>query len=91
MKTKYIVVTNGPGELETMIIFPETTIHKHMAEGARVARAGRPVSAGFLSITTDKKDRPRVSAFGESESLGIKSRPEEDSRLAAETLGIFRS
>lgn len=90
MKTKYIVTSDGPGGLETMFIFPEHIVHKHMADGARVARGGRPVSAGFLSITTDKKDRPRVAAFGESESLGIKSRPEEDTALAADTLGIFR-
>ena len=42
-----------------------------------------PISAGFISFTTDKFGNPTCECYGESVSLGfLKSIPEEDSKLA---------
>ena len=60
---KYIIVkTRDNGEYP--IIFPLRVTHKQMA-----TRNGEPISAGFVN--------DRLECFGESDSLGIKSRPED--------------
>jgi hypothetical protein len=50
-----------------------------------------PISAGFISFTTDKFGNPSCECYGESVSLGfLKSNPEEDSKLAnLQILGTF--
>lgn len=68
---KYIVYRNGDGD-EVIETFPTTTIHAAYAAQRGVAPA-RIVSAGFV---TGQKE-----CFGASSSLGIASRPRQDSAL----------
>lgn len=66
MLLKYIMVRGCP------IIFDETQTHAEVA-------AGRDVdSAGFVIINADK-DKILVECYGKSMSLGIKSKPAQDS------------
>jgi len=66
---KYIIVRDRE-EQEAAIIFPDRIIHR---EVARIHRASgtRVVSAGFCVIGEV------VRAWGESESLNMKSRPQD--------------
>jgi hypothetical protein len=41
-----------------------------------------PISAGFISIGAEGRHEPKCSCHGESVSLKLKSRPEEDTELA---------
>jgi len=78
---KYIVTTQDAG-MEEIFIFPESVPHNIMAESIshmrdqswgsweRVTR--KPISAGFIRWG---------KCTGESESLSLKSRPDEDTRL----------
>ncbi|MBT4130952.1 MAG: hypothetical protein HOD58_06255 [Gammaproteobacteria bacterium] len=82
---KYICTINSEGK-EEIFTFPATINHDAMAESIsgiknhthgdweRVLRD--PVSAGF--VDADSK------CYGESESLGIESRPEDSALLAAQ-------
>lgn len=85
MHQKYIILSDGRHEYP--VIFSNLLIHKEVAEGCRRGCGRRSewlevVGAGFFYLMPD--DRATlgcsVEAFGESESLGIKSRP-EDSKL----------
>ena len=68
MKNKYIIVHDGIEE--TPVLFEETLIHKYVASGHPV------VSGGFFEV-----DGEGIIAYGESTSLGVKSRPIEDANL----------
>lgn len=74
--TKYIVV-EGEFGMESIFIFPYHVAHADAATGRDV------ISAGFLSIQGGK-----VNCFGESISLDMKSRGEEDTFLASRALGL---
>jgi hypothetical protein len=72
MKLKYVMGAYGP------VIFPETYTHSDIADGVK----GEIKSAGFLFLAYDKKEERFVShAHGQSISLGLKSDPENDSRI----------
>lgn len=76
---KYIIFT-GTLHAEP-VIFPMVQQHDDMAEALK-DRCGKPVSAGFVDITDGV-----MSAHGESDSLGISSRP-QDSQIINLFLGI---
>lgn len=81
MEKKYIVVHTMFSE--NIIIFSAVLDHKTVAGDMNV------VSAGFMDISIergwDRHQRPlniRAHCYGESKTLGIKSRPREDAILA---------
>lgn len=82
---KYVVleVTSKEVTREIPIIFPESLVHLEVATVVAVLlndngkKDVRPVSAGFISCI-DFKD---INCHGESTSLGLKSRRDEDNRL----------
>lgn len=59
------------------VIFPDILVHKEVAErvgSCKMLRGvAKPVSAGFVQFGNGGK----VQAFGESESLGLASRPQD--------------
>ena len=80
---KYVVVTeNG---IESAILFHGVLTHSEVK-----VFGGEIVSAGFFSwgIKKDECGNPIFSsrAYGDSVSLGLKSRPEIDSRLIDRTI-----
>lgn len=71
IELKYIIVELSSGQ-QYGIIFPKSLIHKDVA---RIHRAGfrHVVSAGFCDLGSNGI----MAVFGESESIGKKSRPED--------------
>lgn len=61
------------------VIIPEHVTHKQVS-----VEGGMPISAGFFTIK-----KGVVKCFGESESLKLKSRPEEDAKYIDFTLGGY--
>ena len=86
-KAKYIVYTGDHG-LEEMIIFSELQTHSDIAQRLRVT--GDIISAGFLHVGTNVSGEAQASCYGDSVSLKVKAREEEDSVLAERTLAISR-
>ena len=80
MKTKYVVFELENG-IEDMIIFSGLVQHDWMARGL-----GLIVSAGFISVHTDFGGDQLIECYGESISLNLKSRPEEDAKIAHRVL-----
>lgn len=75
MALKYLIVRkqeHGMPPEEHAIIFPAELVHKDIARCHR-AKNHAVIAAGFCRIF------PSVSAWGESESLGMKGRPEDAS------------
>lgn len=79
---KYIVFDSAETGLKA-IIFPAVIAHALMGMHRRL---GTPVSAGFAYIT--QGEVPRAQAYGESESLKLKSVPERDSKLLDQVLRL---
>lgn len=85
---KYIVVKHDGAE--KMIIFDESIMHADMA---RLMRCGKPLSAGFICITSapngdgQYSEYPRVRCYGYSESLRTGPRDQDD-MLARQTLDL---
>lgn len=77
---KYIIV-DSPRYGEYPIIFPMFIDHSTMAYSHTV------ISAGFVHITGDDY-KALSNCFGESTTLKLKSRQEEDSRLVDQLLRI---
>lgn len=88
---KYIVMeTFGADSVEEIFLFPNSVNHDCMAEVlSRIKnqtwgdwkRIGRmPVSAGFVNA--------EGTCYGESESLGLESRPSEDTELLRKTYHV---
>jgi hypothetical protein len=76
-KTKYIVTNDNE-----IIVFTELLQHSEF-------RRFEPISAGFISFGINEQGNPTCSCYGESYSLGIKSRPEEDTLLAKRQLNML--
>ena len=74
---KYIIVDNG--QWTAPIIFDEGT--QHFAVAANTP--GTVISAGFIRFTPKG-----LECYGDSFSLGIASRPEEDSKMINNLLGV---
>ena len=81
MKTKYIVFETANG-IEDMVIFSILVQHDWVARGM-----GLIVSAGFISVHTDFGGDQLIECYGESISLNLKSRPEQDAKIAHRVLG----
>lgn len=71
---KYIIVLRKG--LELPFLFPSIVNHIDMWVDVQKMN-DKVISAGFVRMSLDGK----IQAFGESESIGIKGRPEEDSAL----------
>lgn len=71
---------------DVIIIFPEYIVHRDFFRF-------NPKSAGFVEIDIEFTSPPdtdmriRFTCFGESQSLKLKSIPEEDSKLAQRQFG----
>ena len=76
---KYIIYDDDL--LDIAIVFPNHIQHNTMA----TMIGCKPISAGFVEIDGTKNDEPRAIAFGESISLGLKSRP-QDSKIIQKML-----
>lgn len=79
-KAKYIVIDTGLND--EMIIFSFTLNHNDVARNFD----GKVISAGFIQFSSEN-DEVVASCYGESVSLGIKSKPETDNIIAAQLLG----
>lgn len=64
---KYIVVEDIMGN-EVIAVFEPFLLHKDLAQNQKV------LGAGFVSLST-------MTCYGASVSLGVKSRPEADTKL----------
>ena len=75
MAIKYITVliNEGLGEQETIVVFPDFVEHRSMAMKI-VGDMDKVVAGGF--VTEDMSE-----CFGESHSLGLKTREFEDTML----------
>jgi hypothetical protein len=72
---KYVIVEHEDMGIPIPVLLPSVLEHK-MA--ARAGRQGKAISAGFCAIDTATGV---ISVWGESVSLGIKSRPEDAEAL----------
>ena len=79
-KSKYIIVDNATGIIP--VVFTELATHKDVARGFM---PGTIIGAGFCYI--DERDCKYV-CYGESTSLNVKSRGDEDSKLLNKFLGV---
>jgi hypothetical protein len=79
MRMKYVVVDDGLNDL--VIVFPEMMEHSRMQH-----LPGTILSAGFIAVVDGK-----WSCYGKSVSLGLESRPKEDSKLANSMLKLETS
>jgi len=70
---KYIVINNGHDK-EVPILFSSLIEHRLMQR-----HCGKAISAGFVNCN--------LQCFGESYSIGIKSRPDIDTRLVMDMFG----
>jgi len=81
MRTKYLVLDNLSrfGNTEGIIVFPEFEEHERMAR--KHGGKEHVVSAGFCQVGIGEYDEMIYSCYGESQSLGIKARPDIDSDM----------
>jgi hypothetical protein len=77
LNTKYVIT-----EDKVIIVFPELIQHSEF-------KHFNPTSAGFISIGVNKQGNPSCSCYGESISLGLKSNPEEDTKIAKRQLNML--
>jgi hypothetical protein len=81
---KYVVVRSAKENAEVAILSNDTIQHADMVAG----RIGiEPVSAGFFKLEVDDATGKFMArAYGDSSSLHLESRPEQDSKLINELL-----
>lgn len=77
LKQKYIITRN-----REIIVFPEMIQHSDFSDW-------EPISAGFISFGVNKDGNPTCSCYGRSISLGLDSRPEEDTLIAKLQLNML--
>ena len=77
-KSKYIIVDNKDGVIP--VVFTELAVHKEVARGFM---PGTILGAGFCYITENK-----YHCYGESTSLNVKSRGDDDSKILNKFLGV---
>lgn len=80
MTAKYICIEYGQCG-DTIIVFPAHITHGDFAHN--IPSYNHPLSAGFIR----QVESGRFVCFGESESTGLKSRPEIDSALVNKMFG----
>lgn len=78
-KVKYVVGKRPNCEHEDCFVFSNTAEHKYVATAMRLKSVS---SAGFIYIASNNK----ICCHGRSESIGIESRPETDSKIIAQYL-----
>ena len=76
-KVKYIITSE-----KEIVVFGEVMQHKEF-------RHLNPIRAGFISFGVNKEGNPSCSCYGESVSLGIKSDPIEDTKIAKRQLNML--
>ena len=79
MKSKYIIIKQGPFELP--FVFSDMSQHADVARA--VGSVSDVVGAGFCFI-----DEDRYHCYGESVSCKVKSRPEQDAKILNRFLGV---
>ena len=81
--TKYVIlneVKTQYGEaFEVPIIFPDVLTHEIVAN--HFGGKANVVSAGFVAVGSDMDYKMRYGTYGESVSLGVKSRGERDDKI----------
>ena len=77
LKQKYIITRN-----REIIVFPEMIQHSDFSDWG-------PISAGFISFGVNKDGNPTCSCYGRSISLGLDSRPEQDTLIAKLQLNMM--
>ena len=80
MPMKFVILQTRNGE--TPILFPDTVFHDQVEEAFD---HNGVISAGFISFAAGK-----LSCHGESESLGIKARGEDDEITIVHKMGPRR-
>ena len=78
MKAKYVVTSR-----DEMVIFPESIEHIRF-------KMLNPRSAGYISICPQDVGLLRVECFGESISLGLRSRPKVDREIFRASLDVYK-
>lgn len=76
---KYVIIESFYGE--RVYIFSNSESHADVANKV----LGKPISAGFCRF----HPREGIVCYGESTTLGIKSRPDIDSRMVNRQLGVW--
>ena len=76
LKQKYIITEDNK-----IIVFSELFQHSEF-------KKFNPISAGFISFGVNKQGNPSCTCYGESVSLGLKSR-EEDTVIAKRQLNML--
>jgi hypothetical protein len=76
-RVKYIITKAGE-----IIVFPELLQHSEF-------RHFEPVSAGFISFGVNKMGNPSCHCYGESISLNLQSRGEQDTKIAKRQLNML--
>jgi hypothetical protein len=84
MEMKYIITQATESSLEEIHIFSNWLSHREMYDKLRTP-VSICVSAGFVQIGIEKGG---ISAYGESDSLGIKSRP-TDTALIYKNMSLY--
>jgi hypothetical protein len=77
LKQKYVITKR-----KVIIVFSELLQHSDF-------RHFDPISAGFISFGVNKEGNPTCNCWGESISLGLKSRPDEDTKIAKMQLNML--
>lgn len=77
-KSKYVILDKG---FTVGLVFSDLLNHSEVANGI----GGKVVSAGFCHI-----EDGRYCCYGESVSLNVESRPEEDARILNKYLGVVQ-
>lgn len=90
-KTKYVVGLARAGYMEKVvaIIFPEDVIHEDMGM-MFFGSKNRIIGAGFCALEEREGFATKMVPYGESVSLGIKARPDDQYYLDATLLLIDR-
>lgn len=78
MHTKYIRTSDG-----TIIVFPATMKHSKFSHFD-------PVSAGFISFGLNENRNPSCTCWGESESLKLKSDPDDTRKAQFQIVNGFK-
>jgi hypothetical protein len=76
MFQKYIIINGRP------ILFPHEIVHSDILGGDV-----KVDSAGFFTVL-DQKEKPTILCFGDSRSLGARSRPEIDRMIILKFLQL---
>ena len=80
INTKYIVLEDDFVKSPSIIVFPSNISHKNMSDALKRIRFNKVISAGFIDEF--------MKCYGESQTLNLKSRFEEDTLLLHTMLEI---